>query len=115
MSHRTPVLDKSGHLSGTDRTDTPLSLERVSGPGVRSSETVSGSQRLLDVKNAARYLSVSEWTVRDWAAQGLFPVVELPSRRPREGERPRRAFRRLLIDVQELDRFIEARQRRLSK
>lgn len=92
-------------------------LRRSGAAGVA---TVSGTQapppaRLLDTKAAAAYLHVSEFTARDWALQGFFPVVELPPRRPRVGERQKRAFRRLLVDREDLDRFIEARKRRLSE
>ena len=71
--------------------------------------------RLVNMKGGARYLGVSEWTARDWALQGLFPVVNLPPRRPREGDRPKRTFRRLLVDVRDLDTFIETRKRRLTE
>ena len=73
------------------------------------------SPRLFDMKAAAEYLHVSEFTARDWARQGFFPIVELPPRRPREGARQKRAFRRLLVDREDLDRFIEARKRTLSE
>ena len=32
---------------------------------------------LLDAAGAAEYLSVSEWTVRDWVRQGRIPHVKL--------------------------------------
>lgn len=33
----------------------------------------------IDVKTAARRLSVSEWTVRAWCASGVLPTVRYPS------------------------------------
>lgn len=65
------------------------------------------SPRLLDVHNAARYLSVSTWTIRDWVAAGLLVPVELPPLRPREGDRRKLRLRRLLFDRTALDRFVD--------
>lgn len=59
----------------------------------------------------ADYLGCSYWTARDWVLAGLVPVVELPPLRPREGERPRQTLRRVLVDREDLDRFIESRKR----
>jgi hypothetical protein len=36
--------------------------------------------------------------VSDYVLQGLIPVVEMSQLRAREGDRPRQAFRRVLID-----------------
>ena len=63
--------------------------------------------RLLDMHQAAAYLGCSYWTVRDYVLAELVPVVELPALRPREGERPRKRLRRVLIDREDLDRFVE--------
>ena len=68
--------------------------------------------RLLNMRQAAEYLGCSFWTARDYILQGLIPVVELPPLRPREGERPRRTLRRVLVDRADLDTFIDARKRR---
>ena len=37
--------------------------------------------KLLTLKGAAELLSVSYWTVRDWADRGILPVVRLPGGR----------------------------------
>jgi hypothetical protein len=66
--------------------------------------------RLLDMRQAALYLGCSYWTVRDYVVAGLIPVVELPALRPREGEPPRKALRRVLIDRADLDTFIDSRK-----
>lgn len=68
--------------------------------------------RLLNMREAAEYLGCSFWTARDYILQGLIPVVEMPPLRPREGERPRKTLRRVLVDRADLDAFIEARKRR---
>jgi len=49
--------------------------------------------RLLNVKSAGRYLSLSLWTVRGMVFRGEVPFV--------------RAGRRILIDVRDLDQWIE--------
>jgi hypothetical protein len=63
--------------------------------------------RLLPVAETADYLGVSVWTVREWVAAGLVTPVELPPRPPRNGERQRTRFRRLLFDRLALDAFID--------
>lgn len=75
-------------------------------------QSESIAPRLLNMRQAAEYLGCSFWTARDYILQGLIPVVELPPLRPREGERPRRTLRRVLVDRADLDTFIEARKRR---
>jgi hypothetical protein len=67
--------------------------------------------RLLTVNQAARYLSVSTWTIRDWTAADLLPTVQLPPLRAREGDRPKARLRRLLFDRVDLDAFVDARRR----
>ncbi len=53
----------------------------------------TSKKRLLSVYDAGEYLSVSHWTVRELINKGSLPYV--------------RIGRRLLVDVRELDRFIE--------
>jgi hypothetical protein len=55
--------------------------------------------RLVDLEGAARFLSVSTWTVRDLVASGLLPLVKLPA--------PRGTLKRLLFDVRDLHRLVE--------
>ena len=69
------------------------------------------SPRLLNLHQMADYLGCSYWTARDWVLAGLVPVVELPPLRPREGERARTTLRRVLVDREDLDHFIETRKR----
>ncbi len=63
--------------------------------------------RLLNLREAAAYVSCSYWSVRDWCLAGLLPTVSFPPLRPREGERPKTSLRRVLIDQADLDAFIE--------
>ena len=65
------------------------------------------SPRLLNLRQGAIYVGCSFWTLRDYVLQSLIPVVELPPLRPREGERPRKTLRRVVIDRTDLDAFIE--------
>ncbi len=56
--------------------------------------------RLLSLKQAALYLGVSPWTVRDLESAGVLPRVRIPL--PNNGE-----LRNLLFDREDLDRLIE--------
>jgi hypothetical protein len=56
--------------------------------------------RLLDLQQAAQYLSVLPWTVRDLEASGVIPRVCIPLRNGRK-------LRKLLFDRADLDRLIE--------
>lgn len=66
--------------------------------------------RLLNLKQVAQYLGVSYWSARDYVLAGQLPAVRLPPLRAREGDRARDNLRRVLVDVRDLDRFIEARK-----
>lgn len=66
--------------------------------------------RLLNMRQAAAYLGLSYWSLRDYVLAGLIPVVEFPPLRPREGDRARKTLRRVLVDREDLDRFIESRK-----
>jgi excisionase family DNA binding protein len=54
----------------------------------------------MRVEDAARYLSVSTWTVRDMVAAGTLRAVRLPVGNGRD-------VRRLLFDVRDLDALVE--------
>lgn len=79
------------------------------GRGSRPQSTAI-APRLVNLKQMAEYLGCSYWTARDYVLAGFIPVVNLPPLRPREGERPRTTLRRVLVDREDLDRFIEARK-----
>ena len=72
--------------------------------------TADVTPRLINLRAGADYLGVSFWTLRDWVLAGYLPTVDLPPLRPREGDRPKRSLRRVLVDREDLDRFIEARK-----
>jgi len=93
--------DMSPAVQGTKGQDNPPSIEG----GCPLSPA-----RLLTLKQAAAYLSVSYWSVRDFVLAGHIPTVQMPALRARLGDRPRASLRRVLIDRQDLDRFIEARK-----
>jgi hypothetical protein len=99
------------HARTALRKDPRLDIRLLS----KNLEAMSGERitpRLLNMRQAASYLGCSFWTVRDYVRQGLIRVVEMPPLRPREGERQRRALRRVLIDRSDLDAFVESRKRR---
>jgi hypothetical protein len=108
-----PCPDKGGLV----RLTMPDSTGRTKGgsldPPVRLSGVPHTGPRLLNLHQAAEYLNVSYWSVRDYVLQGLIPVVQLPPLRAREGERPRHApLRRVLVDRCDLDDFITERKQR---
>ena len=57
------------------------------------------------MREAALYLGISAWSVREWIASGVIPCVRivLPTTSKRKGD----TCRRILIDVQDLDALIE--------
>ena len=67
--------------------------------------------RVLNLKDGARYIGVSFWTLRDYILQGLIPTVQMPALRARDGARPSLSLRRVLVDRADLDAFIERRKR----
>lgn len=67
---------------------------------------------VFTLQQAAAYLGLSYWSVRDYVIQGLIPVTSYPALAPREGERPRKTLRAVRVSRQALDIFIESRQGR---
>ena len=61
----------SGIQSAYAREDRRDGTER---PTIR----LASKPRPLDLREAAAYLGVSCWTIRDWVLDGLLPVVRLP-------------------------------------
>ena len=68
--------------------------------------------RLMNIRQAAVYLAVSPWTVRDYALQGLIPTVTMPGLRPKAGDKGKQTLRRVLIDREDLDAFVCSRKRK---
>lgn len=62
--------------------------------------------RLLDLVQAARYLSVSPWTIRSLEWSGVLPRVRIPLADGRD-------LRKLLFDRADLDRLIELWKERM--
>jgi len=81
----------------------------------RLKATVAAWPRLLSIEQAARYLSISYWTLREFINDGSIKAVPLP--RPETlRQRERRALgdtvRRLLIDRHDLDALVDTWKRR---
>jgi excisionase family DNA binding protein len=55
-------------------------------------------RRLVKVKEAAAYLSISPWSLRKLVQSQEIPIVRLQDRGP------------WLLDLRDLDRFVEARK-----
>jgi hypothetical protein len=64
--------------------------------------------RLLDLHQAAAYLGISYWTARDLVNAGTIPTVRIPSVRAGDG----RPIRRILVDIRDLDAFINGNKER---
>jgi excisionase family DNA binding protein len=63
-----------------------------------TSELKPSQRRLVKVKEAAAYLSISPWSLRKLVQTQEIPIVRLQDRG------------RWLLDVRDLDRFVEARK-----
>ncbi len=57
--------------------------------------------RVLSLRDAARYLGMSQWTIRDMEHSSLLPRIRVPL--PNNGE-----LRKLLFAREDLDRAVEA-------
>lgn len=87
---RPPVSDEERTKRATTRETT------------RAAQLATVTPRLFGVEGAAAYLGgISAWSVRDLHACGRLPRVRLPLGGDRE-------LRRLLFDVRDLDRIIDA-------
>ena len=83
----------------------------------RSAARKSGAQRsailprLLSIREAAAYVGLSYWSLRDYVLQNLIPTVTMPALRPKPGDKPKETLRRVLIDREDLDAFVCSRKR----
>ncbi|MCZ6550958.1 MAG: helix-turn-helix domain-containing protein [candidate division NC10 bacterium] len=90
-----PRKAESGHVS-----DTSSAGRVVNGGDQGCSLAVQASEpRLLSLDDAARYLGVSPWTVRDLEAAAVLKRVRIPL--PNGGE-----LRKILFDREDLDHLI---------
>src|SRR5262245_5167409 len=88
-------------------TDTAFKMQVPRGDGTREGTRASAiletiKPRLLDAKDAAAYLGISETRVREYVKYGKLRVVTLPH--PFRGAKD---TRKILIEISELDAFIE--------
>jgi excisionase family DNA binding protein len=63
-------------------------------------DRLKGEQRLMGANEAAKYLGLSYWMLRELIWSGAIPLVRLPNK---TGGR----LRRILVDKGDLDRLIE--------
>jgi len=61
---------------------------------------LKGEARLLSANEAAKYLGISYWTLRELVWSGALPMVRLPNKSGGW-------CRRILIDKRDLDQLIE--------
>ena len=93
---RKPGRPKSGHVVGI----APQQDGGNKGQRWSALALAAIAPRLMSLEQAALYLGVSPWTVRDLEAAGILPRVRIPL--PNNGE-----LRKLLFDREDLDRVIE--------
>jgi excisionase family DNA binding protein len=93
-------MSRRGHTAGT--------VPRQPGGTVGDSNGARdcSSRRLLSVHEAAAYLGMSHWTVRDLLHAGTIKPVRLWLGKDRDG-RDRGDVRRILVDRRDLDELIE--------
>lgn len=79
----------------------------------RAQDMESSAPRLLSLRDAADYLGVSYWTIRDWISDGVVARVRLPGSRLRNGKgklvspSTSHSMRKFLLDRRDLDKLIE--------
>jgi excisionase family DNA binding protein len=84
---------KPGHNSGTADVDARVNDSLKAKPSGRLSRI---PDRLMTLRDAAQYLSVSYWTVRAWVQSGKLPAVRLPG-----------GGRLLRVEIAHLDRLVD--------
>lgn len=72
--------------------------------GATDVQTGAPLPRLFDLKGAAKYTSLSYWTLREYVFSGVLPSVKLPHPRSKDG----RVLRRILLDRKDLDALIDS-------
>jgi excisionase family DNA binding protein len=97
-----PAMSTSSYAAAI----TPPPTRMFTGVAGRAEATLAPGRRLLDVAEAATYLSVSPWTIKDLVAAGRLPRVRLPLGADRD-------LRRLLVDVRDLDALIDGSKERV--
>jgi hypothetical protein len=105
---------KNGHSLNTANIQGIESKSAIGSKKDVESFAPSVTPRLLDLHNAARYMSLSYWTVRDLVNTGQLPTVKVPcmftwnsKKKMRVRVNDGRSVRRVLLDRLDLDRFIE--------
>jgi predicted DNA binding CopG/RHH family protein len=101
------IFGATGGRRGSLREEGTASALLKAADGARE-VTEAIAPRLLNLRQAGRYLGCSFWTIRDYVLQGLIPVVHLPPLSARKGDRRRETLRRVVIDRADLDVFIES-------
>ena len=88
---------KDGHVPGI-----AVQQRGIDGGPDRGALAVTAiAPRLLDVTASARYLGISVWTIRDLITNGTLARVRVPLSNGRE-------LRKVLLDREELDKWVEA-------
>ena len=117
LSYSLSLPDKRGRSfsvgKGYTRSYTVSQTMINKGKLCRTTDRVTDVHRLYNLKEAANYLHLSYWTVRDYVEAGILPAVKLPcsKRRAKGGAIVRQpgdeSARRILIDRRDLDTLID--------
>jgi hypothetical protein len=59
----------------------------------------------VSLRQGAQYLGISPYTFQDWLKLGLIPSIQIELPAGQDGRKGDR-FRKTLVDLQDLDRFI---------
>jgi len=73
-------------------TNTRPTVEQTEGITEKKDRSINPGQRLLDIYQAANYIGVTHWTVRESINNGTIPYVKI--------------LKRKMIDKNDLDRII---------
>jgi hypothetical protein len=96
-----PRKSENGLVAGTSAPEVGAATDVLRGAQACQATALNIAPRLLDLRTAAAYLGVSDWTVRDLETAGTLKRVRIPL--PNHGE-----LRKLLFDRIDLDRLVDA-------
>lgn len=93
---------KTGHNTGTEDAENRSGIGSPGRPQDRKSFALAFVPRLMSLEIAAHYTSLGVWSLRQLVWAGKLPVVRVP-RPDGSGD-----MRRVLIDRNDLDQYIES-------
>src|SRR5262245_30337812 len=101
QGHECQLVMKNGHRTGTGQLHATGETKVLKQSTDHKSYALAFAPRLFNLAAAAHYLGISPWSVRELVWAGRLPVVKI-QRPDGTGD-----MNRVLIDRNDLDRFIE--------